>query len=86
MINIKMLPFAVAASASSPKYRPTHTALIEPFKDCSADEPRVGNANNSIVWAIDPLVRSRFFPVEVAVLLKIFPFAPAKRLALVKCL
>ena len=69
-----MLPFAVAASASSPKNRPTQTALIDPFKDCSAEDPRVGKANSSMVLGIDPVVRSRFLSVEALVLLKIYPF------------
>ncbi len=75
-INIKMLPFAVAASASSPKNRPTQTALIEPFNDCSADDPSVGKANRSIVLAIDPSVRSRRLSVAILVSLNVFPFAP----------
>ena len=53
-------------------------ALIEPFNDCSADDPRVGNANSSIVLAIDPVVRSRPLLVEVLVLLNVCPFAPSK--------
>ena len=69
-----MLPFAVAANASSPKNRPTQTALIDPFNDCNADEPRVGNANKSIVLGIDPAVRSRRLWLEVAVLLNVYPF------------
>ena len=77
-----MLPFAVAAKASSPRDRPTQTALIDPFNDCSADDPSVGNANSSIVLAIDPSVRSRRLSVEIAVLLNVDPFAPSK-LALV---
>lgn len=77
-MNIKMLPFAVAASASSPKNRPTQTALIEPFNDCSADDPSVGRANRSIVLAIDPLVRSRLLSVAILVSLNVFPFAPFK--------
>ena len=74
-MNIKILPFAVAASASSPKNRPTQTALIEPFNDWRADDPSVGKANSSIVLAIDPSVRSRCLPVEVFVLLNVDPFA-----------
>ena len=77
-INIKMLPFAVAASASSPKNRPTQTALIEPFNDCKADEPRVGKANSSMVLAIDPWVRSWLLAVEAVVLLNVYPCAPSK--------
>ncbi len=77
-MNIKMLPFAVAASASSPKNLPTQTALIEPFNDCNADDPSVGNANSSIVLAIDPSVRSRRLSVEVVVSLKVFPSTPFK--------
>ena len=72
---MRMLPFAVAANASSPKNRPTQTALIEPFNDCNADDPRVGNANKSIVLGIDPVVRSRRLWVDVAVLLNVYPFA-----------
>ena len=75
-----MLPLAVAANASSPKNRPTQTALIDPFNDCNADDPRVGNANNSIVLGIDPLVRSRRLWVSVAVLLNVYPFALSKLL------
>ena len=70
-----MLPFAVAANASSPRDRPTQIALIEPFNDCSADDPSVGNANKSIVLGIDPLVRSRRLWVAVAALLNVYPFA-----------
>ena len=77
---MRMLPLAVAANASSPKNRPTQTALIEPFNDCNADDPRVGNANKSIVLGIDPLVRSRRLSVEMPVTLNIFPFALSKLL------
>ena len=78
MINIKILPFAVAASASSPKNRPTQTALIEPFNDCNADDPRVGKENSSMILAIDPLVRSRLLSVVISVSLKVHPFVPSK--------
>ena len=74
-INIKILPFAVAANASSPRDWPTQIALIEPFNDCSADDPSVGNANKSIVLGIDPLVRSRRLWVAVAALLNVYPCA-----------
>ena len=71
-MNMTMLPFAVAASASSPKDRPTQMALIDPFSDCNIDDPSVGNANKSIVLAIDPWVRSCCLPAEV-LSLNVFP-------------
>ena len=71
-MNIRMLPFAVAAKASSPKNRPTQMALIEPFNDWSIDEPKVGKANSSIVLAIEPVVRSRCLPLDIASL-NVFP-------------
>lgn len=57
--NMMMLALDVAASALSPRKRPTHTALIEPFSDWRMFEPSVGSANSISVRPIWPLVRSR---------------------------
>src|SRR4051812_5092434 len=58
--NMTMLALEVAASASSPRKRPTQTALIDPFRDCRIEEPSVGKAKASKVGAIRPEVRSRW--------------------------
>ena len=47
--NMIRLPFVVAASAFSPRRRPTQTASIEPLADCSTDDPSVGSAKASSV-------------------------------------
>src|SRR3546814_11716403 len=58
--NMKLLAFAVAVSASSPRKRPTQIALPETFSDCRTLPPRIGNANTNSVRPIGPRVRSRF--------------------------
>ena len=57
--NMMMPTLEVAASASSPMKWPIHTALIEPFSDCSTLEASVGNAKAISVRPIGPVVRSR---------------------------
>src|SRR4051794_36819776 len=57
--NMTILALDVAASASSPRKRPTQTALIDPFSDWRIEEPSVGKAKASKVGAIAPCVRSR---------------------------
>ena len=69
-----MLALEVAASASSPRKRPTQIALIEPFSDCRIEESSVGSAKASRVGPIGPVVRSRC-PGRDA----ISPAAPAPR-------
>ena len=54
-----MLAFEVAASALSPRKRPTQIELIEPFNDWRMFEASVGSANASNVDPIGPVVRSR---------------------------
>src|SRR5947209_13590535 len=56
--NITMLALEVAASAPSPRSRPTQIALIVPFSDWRIEEASVGSANASRVLAIGPCVRS----------------------------
>src|SRR5947209_12816803 len=55
--NITMLALEVAASAPSPRKRPTQIALIVPFSDCRIEEASVGSAKASKVLAIGPSVR-----------------------------
>ena len=50
-----MLALDVAASAPSPRKRPTQIALIVPFSDWRIEEASVGSANLSRVWPIAPL-------------------------------
>ena len=50
--NMMMLALDVAASASSPRKRPTQIALIEPFSDWRIEEPSVGKAKASRVGPI----------------------------------
>jgi hypothetical protein len=54
-----ILALDVAASAPSPRKRPTQIVLIEPFSDWRMLEPSVGSAKASRVEPIEPLVRSR---------------------------
>ena len=56
--NINMFPFAVAVRAFSPRKRPTHTALIEPFSDCRIVVPNIGKVKTIIVRRIGPCVKS----------------------------
>ena len=53
-----MLALDVAASAPSPRKRPTQMALMVPFSDWRIEEASVGSANASRVLAIGPCVRS----------------------------
>ena len=55
-----VLALAVAATAPSPRKRPTQIVLIEPLSDCRMFDPSVGSANASSVLEIGPLVRSRW--------------------------
>ena len=57
--NMMILALLVAASASSPRKRPTQIVLIEPLSDCRTFDPSVGSANASSVGAMAPDVRSR---------------------------
>src|SRR4249919_2026542 len=56
--NITILALDVAASACSPRKRPTQMALIVPFNDWMIDEASVGRAKLSRVAPILPCVRS----------------------------
>ena len=56
---MRLLAFATATSAPSPRWRPTQKALTEPLSDCSTLPPRIGSANTNSVRAIGPWVRSR---------------------------
>ena len=58
--NMMMLALLVAASAPSPRKRPTQIELIEPFSDWRMFEPSVGSANRISVRPIGPLIRSRW--------------------------
>ena len=53
------LALAVAASAPSPKNRPTQIELIDPLSDCRMFDAKVGSANRMSVRVIGPDVRSR---------------------------
>ena len=55
-----MLAFEVAASAFSPRKRPTHTALIDPLSDCRIFDASVGSAKRSSAEPMGPVVRSRW--------------------------
>ena len=55
-----MLALNVAASASSPRNRPIHTALTELFSDCRMLTPSDGSAKRNKVLATGPVVRSRW--------------------------
>src|SRR3954469_21433954 len=57
--NITMLALDVAASALSPRKRPTQIALTVPFSDWRIELASVGRAKASRVLAIGPCVRSR---------------------------
>jgi len=63
-----ILALAVAASASGPRKRPTHMALIDPLSDWRMFYANVGIANSISVDAIGPCVRS-FAPVLPAAML-----------------
>ena len=52
--NMTMLALDVAASASSPRKRPTQMALIVPFSDWRIEEASVGSAKASRVGPIGP--------------------------------
>ena len=54
-----MLALDVAASAFSPRKRPTQIAFTVPFSDWRIEEMSVGSAKASKVLAIGPCVRSR---------------------------
>ena len=56
--NMTMLALAVAARASLPIKRPTHTALIEALIVCSILPTSWGRANSSSVLTNGPFVRS----------------------------
>ena len=56
--NMTRFALEVAASAPSPRKRPTHTALIEPLSDWRMLPPSVGSANRTSVRVIGPRVRS----------------------------
>jgi hypothetical protein len=62
--NMMMFAFEVAASAPSPRKRPTQIALIEPFSDWRMLEPSVGSAKARSVRPICPVVRSRWPGLE----------------------
>ena len=53
-----MLALEVAASAPSPRKRPTQMALMVPFSDWRIEEASVGSANLSSVEPMPPWVRS----------------------------
>lgn len=53
------LALAVAASAPSPKNRPTQIELIDPLSDCRMLDASVGSANRMSVRVMGPDVRSR---------------------------
>src|SRR5206468_13120130 len=55
--NITMLALEVAASAPSPRRRPTQIALMVPFSDWRIELASVGSAKASRVLAIGPSVR-----------------------------
>src|SRR4051812_10189923 len=55
--NITILALDVAASAPSPRKRPTQIALTVPFSDWRIDEASVGSAKASRVLPIAPSVR-----------------------------
>src|SRR5436305_798593 len=55
--NITMLALDVAASAPSPRKRPTQMALIVPFSDWRIEDASVGRAKARRVLAIGPSVR-----------------------------
>ena len=56
--NMTMLALDVAASAPSPRKRPTQMALTVPFSDWRIELASVGRAKASRVLAIGPCVRS----------------------------
>src|SRR6478672_8174002 len=56
--NMVILALEVAASACSPRKRPTQIALIEPFSDWRIEEMSVGTAKASKALPIGPCVRS----------------------------
>ena len=59
-----MLALDVAASAPSPRKRPTQIALMVPFSDWRIEEASVGSAKASRVLADRPCVRSPRFGVS----------------------
>src|SRR5436305_15279627 len=71
--NMTMLALDVAASALSPRKRPTQMALIVPFSDWRIEDASVGSANASRVGPMLPWVRSprgpRLAPASAMLLL-----------------
>jgi hypothetical protein len=54
--NITLLAFEVAASAASPRKRPTQTEFTEALSDCRMLVKRIGSANLNRPTRIDPSV------------------------------
>src|SRR5256885_14522781 len=84
--NITMFELDVAASALSPRKRPTQIALIVPFSDWRIDDASVGSAKASRVGPMLPCVRSPRGPLRAPASAMFFLAEPLQRRAQPFCL